>query len=427
VLAAGAWALAGCNNSVDVIPENALPRDIQLRPSTLPLTGLSVDARKLGPPLLIDTGTYLTVLSHQFTGLAPGLTPVKRMGLLAGTPPAEQLAFGDLQVVVSELQPIGATGRLPVSGVLGSDILSQFLVTLDYSDQLLTLDDRVIDDPETLEGSVGMTLVGGTNVSIENGTDENLQEHLPSLVVAPGCLNFALNPDSGEVGGGTDVSVLVATGQARTVVAGSAARRLGLQLGPATQLYTTGGSYPAHVARLESVALVTDLDVQRSPCQEMALARRFIRGPRTSAVAALDTASLVWLTEPREVLVVEDEVAGPVPSPWDSLRNQTKPRVPIIDVLLGSDYLSWTQVSIDYQDRRLVFQCRTDRDCPGCTVAPCIRQAHCNATRLPELPPLPGAPDGGTADAGGATGDGGTVLTRPTTPRFDVRLCLPFP
>lgn len=393
------------------------PMSVEL-PSMTPLVELSFrqdGAESYEPPIaaLVDSSSALTVISR-------GGSASRERGRLRvreKVPESRRAAVGQdvvtrfvmdgVHVVNLPVEPVGlAPDAVAIGGVLGADILARFSVSLVYRPTTsttgpfgsLTLLDEKSGTSEELavdcnlcdllqEGGFARQRCDAVLPTTRRGGGDIIVagEELaiaPTRLVVPVCaLPDDFDPNAAATqptDRGTPMSALVATGLGVSVMARSAFERLRLQdpeleLEDGHTLLLASGQEPAALLRLARIALISDEreDERLGACEELARRRRLLVGRPEPADRSEAAAAFAFAGDPAEGIlfaVIADE--SPI---FQGLRQELRPTVADVDLLLGGTVLRFFELDLDYPARRIVLRCVDDVAGADChTVPQCI-------------------------------------------------------
>ncbi|MBK8480437.1 MAG: hypothetical protein IPL40_04580 [Proteobacteria bacterium] len=354
-----------------------------------------------GPPLraVVDNAASLTLL-RQSEGFRSRRRRVALRLLDALRPTVTRFVFHDLELLEASAGPIGLDAPLAVDLLLGVDVLAHFAVTLNYlgvadggsataAPRALTLRSELAGSNDQLAADCDVTrlvtadglrsercaavfaggLRGGGRASIAGESTV-----LPGRrVIAPLCLLPDDYDPTGDAApptaaSGLDAVAIVASGVGTPLIARSAfeqlqARHPELQEAPGHTLYLPTGSEIVSLVSIPRAALVADMtrtldDPRRNfgPCGELARRWRLLRLDRFALDAAQDRdergAAVAWVGAPIAFAIVDDR------SPLlQGLRQELRPRVPDLDIVLGGEWLSFFETDLDYPASRMMLRC----------------------------------------------------------------------
>jgi hypothetical protein len=386
-------------------------------------------------PMVVDTGSSITVLS---TGVTGGGLQIQRrafdlLDALAAAPPPLRAQFRDINLLDLPLGAVGAAGTQPL-GVLGGDLLRIFSVELRFAAPCpagaasptggtcssVTFWHHMGAGEGFLEDAgfavLRFALRGGGEVTASGEPDifgvSGPLEIPPTRIVLRACgAPRAFVPTEPRelccvrgqelaLGTGVDLSLLVSTGVGPLVLSGTAWKQLTAQL-PAPPFMTPGSLLVAtwnapiaaqwtSIPRLALVDLEAGANSDPGPCVELARSRRIewasyqaVNGPVVDACVqpcdtdprdnslAQNSAAYIELGGSIPVAVVADE------EPFlQGLREDIRPEGPEIDGVIGAGALGLARVEIDYLNNppRALFSCEAAATRDACwTAARCPR------------------------------------------------------
>ncbi|MBK6846583.1 MAG: hypothetical protein IPG96_03205 [Proteobacteria bacterium] len=374
-----------------------------------------------GPPLraAIDNAAALTLVTQDVEGASRRRRVALRL-LDAGRPTITRFLFHELELLEASAGALGLDTPLPVDLLLGVDVLAHFAVTLGYpqapagnsteaAPRALTLRAELAGDNGQLAEDCDVTrlvtidglrsercaavfaggLLGGGRASIAGRNTV-----FPGRrIIAPLCLLPDDYDPTGETAppstaSGLDAVAIVASGLGTPLIARSAfeqlrARHPELTEDPGHTLYLPTGSESVSLVSIPRTALVANAtrtldDPQRNfgPCGELARRWRLLRLDRFALDAVQDRdergAAVAWVGAPIAFAIIDDR------SPLlQGLRQELRPGVADLDIVLGGGWLSFFEVDLDYPASRMVLRCATAAAATDrCRTLPFCRQGQ---------------------------------------------------
>ena len=304
--------------------------------------------------------------------------------------------FFEQRVYDLPITQLGLDTPVPVGALVGADLLRRFAVRLSYDERrpTVTLASALPDSSQELSADcdpavllsgevpsppcnavVGIGRVGGGATVIGEQ-----QINLPPTRVA---LAACLAPDP-FVPAGDRAAAIETTGQPATallhtalgvsVLARSALQRLRtraevIEDATPTTLYLPYGSETVTTATIEGIAIVGNATRRDAACGELARRRRLLLARRDGIQPEDDDragAAVASATGAVRVAVIDDESVL-----MSALRNELRPTVADVDLLVGGSLLQRFALTIDYPEDRAVLSClSTAEDCrviPACS------------------------------------------------------------
>jgi len=375
---------------------------------------------------LIDISTPITVVNRQARSerleTGPGEFADYQLLIFLGEttgdlrihdhldPSITRFIFQDVQVFDLPLQNVGLGEPLQMEGIIGGDLLTRFVVSLHYgtqasvslgdsladTDQELSADcdERVLLDPAANRPDCSAVLHanrygGGTMLLGDQEMEIPATRLVLGACMAPDAFNPVATPSRllAETSG-VPVSALVSTGFGVSVIARSAferlkARRPELVESGQSVLYLPNGEQVVSLTKIPVFSLVDDLTEDLGPCLELARRRRLLLAHRDGLNPIDRTqfgAAVATVNTPIEFAILADE--APL---LQGLRNELRPLVEDVDVVLGGNFLKHFEPTFDFPGGRAVFRCAEDD--PSCTIIPrCYpdeRQPSCAGAEVP--------------------------------------------
>lgn len=357
---------------------------------------------------LIDIATPLTVLNQQARSQAlPGEGPFADYQLLVSlgekrgdlrlrdglNPTISRFIFRDVRVFDLPLNGVGLGDPHHVDGIVGGDLLARFVVRLGYGNHsYVSLGAGMADTDEEISADCDERLLLDADVERPDcsavlratryggGTillgDKELDIPATRLVLGACMAPEPFDPLSGSSrlipdSSGVPVSALVSTGFGVSVIARSAferlkARRPELVEGAASTLHLPNGAQQVTLTELPILVLVDDLTVDLGPCQELSRRRRLLLAHRDGLDARDRThigAAVAEVNTPVVFAILADE--APL---LQGLRNELRPLVADVDVVLGGNFLSHFEPTFDFPGGRVVLRCAPED--AGCRIIP---------------------------------------------------------
>lgn len=374
-----------------------------------------------GPPLraAIDNASPLSLLVGG-DGSAARRRRVTLRLLDALRPTVTRFVFHEFELLQTNAAPLGLDTPVVVDLRLGVDLLAHFALTLRYpqapassasevAGQALTLRAELAGDGDQLAADCDVArlvtadglrsercaavfaggLLGGGRASIAGRNTVVAGRR----IIAPLCLLPDDYDPTGEVAppttaSGLDAVAIVASGLGTPLIARSAfeqlrARNPELSEDPGHTLYLPTGSEAVSLVSIPRTALVANAtrtldDPQRNfgPCGELARRWRLLRLDRFAIDTAQDRdergAAVAWVGVPIPFAIVDDR--SPL---WQGLRQELRPRVADLDLVLGGGWLSFFEVDLDYPGSRMMLRCApAAASSGGCRTLPFCRQGQ---------------------------------------------------
>lgn len=292
-----------------------------------------------------------------------------------------------------------------VDGIIGGDLLRNFAVRFHYtSDRQCSFfwDEEqktwpnvlfLREQPATSEelgddgfGVVNFSLAGGGNYTFNDREREMVATRVTVRVCAqadpfplyPVNPEYAPPPDPGREGrypvSGIELTALIATGTVPLLTTTGGLERLSQQIsvtGGTSSMSSVQFSLPegiieaASLSGLTRLAIIGSVSSDLGPCDELARRRGqeySRRYPELENPYYNDTdysGAAVLEVDLEKGNYGNFDLIG-IPSTtdyWQGLWAETSPEIPEIDLILGHDFLSWFNFTIDYIDSRLVMRC----------------------------------------------------------------------
>lgn len=316
-------------------------------------------------------------------------------------PEVTRFKFPKQQVLDLSLSPIGLNNQISIAGIIGAPLLSSFAIHLSYaSSASITLLDEIPDSSAELAADCPMPIgsllsnettstnycIGAFNASRRGGGRINIDDQLvdipPTRLVLPLCLMpdmnlFTTTNNTQPVATvhGVPAMGVLATGLGTSIISRTAWTRLRTAnpnlAGETTgqTLYLPTGEESVSRVVIPSLAVVADEAYDLGPCSELARRVRLAQTDPAMLLAQdeekLGASAAVLNQTNIEFIIVEDN------SPLiEGLRQELRPAVPDIDILLGGSFLKSFKIDIDYPGNRVLLQCQTRPANPGCTIIP---------------------------------------------------------
>ncbi len=346
------------------------------------------------------------------------LAIVDSLSVSAAEPVAARVAFSKLKVwAVPNVSKLTSIPGTQLRGILGGDILRKFSARFFYRpDRQCTF----FWDPEgtrwpnilllreqpatglDLAGDgyavIPYRLAGGGSFLVGNKTFSMPATRVTVQVcMAPD--PFPLRPDDPTfappaVNGSYPVSglnmfALVATGTPGLLTTESALERLQIQMeqkgmAPETEdvsVYLPEGVQAGKLIRnIPRMAIISGVSSSLGPCAELARRRGQEYGRRNPSIpnpyfrdadASGAAIAEVDLQKQGGDQWFSASSVGSTTSYWQGLWSETTPEIPQIDLILGHDFLSFFEFTIDYPQSRMLFRCLS-YDCQD-AARPCCR------------------------------------------------------